>query len=99
MLVGMAYAITIHKSQGSTMTCAEIDIQNCFCPGQGYVALSRIKSLNGLSLKTKVRMEDIKADPTCVKFYKAHEKGVSWSSDDGQEAKVESDVKSKLSFF
>jgi ATP-dependent DNA helicase PIF1 len=95
----LAYAITIHKSQGSTMTCAEIDIQNCFCPGQGYVALSRVKSLNGLSLKTKVRMEDIKADPTCVKFYKAHEKGVPWSSDDGQEAKVESDVKSKLSFF
>lgn len=46
-----AFAITIHKSQGLTLDCAVIDLNNrTFCGGQGYVALSRVKNLQGLYL-------------------------------------------------
>jgi ATP-dependent DNA helicase PIF1 len=47
----LAWALTIHKSQGASMDCAEIDVGNSiFESGQTYVALSRLKSLDGLYL-------------------------------------------------
>lgn len=46
-----AWAITIHKSQGMTLERAVMDLRRTFAPGMGYVALSRVESLNGLYLQ------------------------------------------------
>ena len=65
----LAWALTIHKIQGATMDMAQIDIgQNIFEYGQTYVALSRIKSLDGLYLSSFHPLR-IKADPKVVRFY------------------------------
>ena len=47
----LAWAITVHKSQGMTLDAAKIDLRKAFVEGMGYVALSRVKNLNSLYLK------------------------------------------------
>ena len=47
----LAYAVTIHKCQGLSLDCAIVDLSSkIFCAGMAYVALSRVRSLDGLHL-------------------------------------------------
>lgn len=65
----LAWALTIHKIQGATLQMASIDIgKDIFEYGQTYVALSRVKSLNGLYL-TEFYPHRIKANPSVLAFY------------------------------
>jgi ATP-dependent DNA helicase PIF1 len=64
----VAYAMTIHKCQGASVDCAEIDLSDIFEFGQGYVALSRVRTLEGLSI-ISINYHKIKAHPKALKFY------------------------------
>ena len=66
----LAWAITIHKSQGLTFDTIYLDIGNgAFAPGQTYVALSRCRSLNGIHLKKEIQVKDILCDKRVVQFF------------------------------
>jgi tRNA uridine 5-carbamoylmethylation protein Kti12 len=64
----LAWAITIHKSQGLTFEKAVIDARASFAHGQVYVALSRCKTLEGLVLSKPIADFSIKNDSTVIKF-------------------------------
>lgn len=66
----MAWAITIHKSQGKTFDKVVIDLgRGAFEHGQTYVALSRCRSLKGIVLKQKIRPQDVMTDERIVEYY------------------------------
>ena len=65
----LAYAITIHKSQGMTFEKMNLNPYG-WAPGQLYVALSRVKSLSGLYLTSKLERSSIVTSPTVNEFYK-----------------------------
>lgn len=64
----LAWAITIHKSQGLTFDKAIVDVGAAFAHGQTYVALSRCRSLQGLILREKVQPQNIITDPAVRLF-------------------------------
>ncbi len=64
----LAWAITIHKSQGLTFEKAIIDARASFAHGQVYVALSRCKTLEGLVLSTPIATHSVKNDTTVIQF-------------------------------
>ncbi|RZJ67257.1 MAG: helicase [Flavobacterium sp.] len=68
--VKLAWAITVHKSQGLTFDKAIIDIGNAFAPGQIYVALSRLRSLDGLVLTSLISGSGIRQDQNVSFFAK-----------------------------
>lgn len=64
----LAWAITIHKSQGLTFDRAIIDAASSFAPGQAYVALSRCRSLEGMVLDTPLSSRSVITDPGVTGF-------------------------------
>jgi ATP-dependent exoDNAse (exonuclease V) alpha subunit len=69
----LAWAITIHKSQGKTFDKVIIDLSGgAFEVGQTYVALSRCRTLEGIVLKQPIRPNDIRVDERILTFYEKH---------------------------
>lgn len=75
----LAYALTIHKAQGSTYPAIACNLKGCFTPGQAYVALSRCVRMDELYLKHPLKISDIKVDDDALQFYQAHSKHIYFS--------------------
>lgn len=68
----LAWAVTIHKSQGKTLEKVKVDLGNgAFAPGQVYVALSRCRSINDISLARPIYPTEIMCDQRIKRFYEA----------------------------
>ncbi len=93
----LAWAITVHKSQGMSLDAAEIDLSKSFVPGMGYVALSRVRTLNGLKL-LGINGQALRVDESMIEFDATLRK-MSEESEDFLNDLKESDKKSMQSNF
>ena len=70
LFVRQCSAVSIHKSQGLSLDKLVLDLtQGAFEFGQVYVAVSRLRSIDGLYLKVPIQLSDIKVDPDVQKWY------------------------------
>ncbi len=65
----LAWAVTVHKSQGLTFDRVILDLEDSFAPGQLYVALSRCRSLQGMSLSSQINAQNVIIDQRIKKYY------------------------------
>jgi hypothetical protein len=75
--VMLAWAVTIHKSQGKTFDSAVIDAGRAFAAGQVYVALSRLRTLEGMRLACPLKKTHVRVDWRVVKFLTSHRYAIS----------------------
>jgi ATP-dependent exoDNAse (exonuclease V) alpha subunit len=66
--IRLAWAVTVHKSQGLTLQKAVVDLNQSFAPGQVYVALSRCTTMEGLVLRSKLQTNNIIVDDRVIDF-------------------------------
>ncbi|MEO7324032.1 MAG: AAA family ATPase [Dokdonella sp.] len=72
--IALGWAITIHKSQGLTLSSLTLDLgDGAFAGGQTYVALSRARTMDGITLIKPISMRDVRTDPVVLAFYREHE--------------------------
>jgi len=108
--IRLAWAITVHKSQGLTFEKVIADLGRAFAPGQVYVALSRCTSFSGLKLKTQLNQYAIRTDPKVLEFAQNETPGTLITEQlntgkadfyykKAREQFVKGNVKSSLDFF
>lgn len=86
--VKLSFATTIHKSQGQTLHGVVVDLKNCFSPGLGYVAMSRVASLDNLVI-TGIDRSAFRSFAKCSEFSKKIEEEAEKNSIDFAERKRE----------
>lgn len=87
----LAWAITVHKSQGMSLDAAEIDLRNAFTYGQGYVALSRVRTLAGMKV-LGLNSQALLVDPRVVhrdEKFKSESDDAEFAFDEMEESEIE----------
>jgi hypothetical protein len=76
----LGWALTIHKSQGMTLSRAEVDVSGAFSYGQAYVALSRVTSTAGLWMRQNLRPQDVSVSSEVLRYHGYDQRSMSTGS-------------------